>query len=140
MHYTAVEICFTDSNINCCSFQMNFKPFYIHCVGQKLITSRMHKKRFIFSNSFVAGFTDIIIAQASTVKEDVQLITTCTAFNNLQNFILNYWIIISCCLSSIIWTFSVSASLTLQIVESYLFILKVFYMMQHFSHATTFGK
>ena len=30
----------------------------------------MHKQRFIFANSFVAGFTDINIAQASIVKED----------------------------------------------------------------------
>ena len=64
--------------------------------------------------------------------EDVHSITTPTTFSNLLNVTLNYWIISLCCLSSIIWAFSVSASLTLQIVEPYLLILKVFKMMQHF--------
>ena len=59
-------------------------------------------------------------------RRKVQSITTPTTFSNLLNFTLNYWIISPCCLSSIIWAFSVSPSLTLQIVEPYLFILQVF--------------
>ena len=140
MYCTALETCFMDSfNFNCYSFQTSFKPFYIHCVEQKHITSHMHKQRFIFANSFVAGFIDSNIAQASIVRGRLQIITTLTTFSNLPNFILNYWIVSSCSLSSIIWAFQVSASFPLCIVELYLFILKVFQRMQQFSRATTSG-